>query len=81
MGIFPCLFLKVLSAPLQQKVDDLHVAAHGGPVQRGVIPDVERVDVGALLHQELHRVQMAAARPPRGSRASGRLAARPRPRR
>ena len=35
---------------LDEEVDDLHVAAHGCPVQRRVVPDVQRVELGAVFN-------------------------------
>ena len=59
-------FLLVLAVPVravqQQQVHNLHVAPHRRPVQRGVISEVKRVNLGALLKKKLARLEVPVVR-------------------
>ena len=62
-GHLPLFILQgLVRAVLQQEVDNLDVPAHGGPVQRGVVSDVQRVHLGAVLDEKPHGVEVAVVR-------------------
>ena len=47
---------------LKEKVHNLDMAAHGGPVKRRVVSNIEGVHFSPVLDQELHRLKVPVVR-------------------